>query len=148
MGIDQILSAGSVSYLDTNIFIYALEGYPEFLKILTELFDMIDNGKVRAYSSELTLAETLVKPMTDNNTRLQKAYQDAVRTAGFLQVLPVDREILIEAARIRSQNARLRLPDAIHLATAQYCGCDIFFTNDRRLKTYPNINIVLLTDCL
>jgi len=29
MGIDQVLSAGSNSYLDTNIFIYALEGYPE-----------------------------------------------------------------------------------------------------------------------
>lgn len=73
MGIDKI-SADSHVYLDANIFIYALEGYPEFLSILTDLFDMIDNGKLKAYTSELTLAETLVKPMIDNNTQLQKVY--------------------------------------------------------------------------
>jgi len=111
MGIDQILS-GSHIYLDTNIFIYAMEAYPEYLRILTDLFRMIDNGKFQAFTSELTLAETLVKPMMDNNTQLQKAYQEAVQTAGFLQVVPVNREILISAARIRSQNAYLKLPDA------------------------------------
>ena len=63
---------GSRIYLDANIFIYALEGYPEFLKILTELFEMIDKGNIQACSSDLTLAETLVKPMMDNNIKLQK----------------------------------------------------------------------------
>ncbi len=32
-------------YLDTNIFIYALEGYPVFRPILTPLFESIDRGR-------------------------------------------------------------------------------------------------------
>lgn len=146
MGIEQILS-GSHIYLDTNIFIYALEAYPEYLKILTEMFRMIDDGRFQAYTSELTLAETLIKPMMDNNVQLQKAYQEAVQTAGFLQVVPVNREILISAARIRSQNVYLKLPDAIHLATAQHKNCQMFVTNDRRLKNFTGINAIILSEC-
>jgi predicted nucleic acid-binding protein len=145
MGIRETVK-NSFIYLDANIFIYALEGYSEFLELLSGLFDMIDNGSVRACTSELTLAETLIKPMADNNTVLQEAYQDAVRTEGFLQAVPADREILVKAARIRSQNIHLRLPDAIHLATALHCGCDIFLTNDNRLKNYPDINVILLSE--
>ncbi len=43
MGLEQILPGFHI-YLDTNIFIYALEEYPEYLKILTDLFRMIDEG--------------------------------------------------------------------------------------------------------
>ncbi|OQY57949.1 MAG: VapC toxin family PIN domain ribonuclease [Desulfobacteraceae bacterium 4572_88] len=146
MGINHLVP-GSRIYLDTNIFIYALEGYCEFFEILTDIFDMIDNGKPQTCTSELTLAETLIKPMMDNNILSQKAYQDVVQTANFLQVVPVGLEILIEAARIRSQDTHLKLPDSIHLATAQYYGCQIFLTNDKRLKIYPGINVILLSDC-
>jgi hypothetical protein len=31
-------------YLDTNIFIYALEGYPTFHTVLTTLFDALEQG--------------------------------------------------------------------------------------------------------
>ena len=54
---------GERIYLDTNIFIYALEAYPEYVSTLTSLFAAIDEGKIRAMTSELTLAEVLIKPM-------------------------------------------------------------------------------------
>lgn len=34
-------------YLDTNIFVYALEGYPVFRSILTPLFEAFDGGGER-----------------------------------------------------------------------------------------------------
>jgi hypothetical protein len=34
-------------YLDTNIFIYALEGYPAFRAVLTTLFAALDRSKKR-----------------------------------------------------------------------------------------------------
>ncbi|QTA79210.1 PIN domain-containing protein [Desulfonema limicola] len=67
-------------YLDANIFIYAVEGYYDFLDILTELFTMIDDGKIKAVTSELTLSETIVKPMMDNNNRLVQVYQNFIQT--------------------------------------------------------------------
>jgi len=66
---------GERIYLDTNIFIYALEAYPEFVSALTSLFVAIDEGKLRAVTSELTLAEVLIKPMMDNNEDLKKAFR-------------------------------------------------------------------------
>jgi len=47
---------GERIYLDTNIFIYALEAYPEYVSALTSLFVAIDEGKIKAVTSELTLA--------------------------------------------------------------------------------------------
>ena len=64
MGIlDRI--AGRRTYLDVNLFIYALEGHPQYLSVVTDLFDAIDRGSLQAVTSELSLAEALVKPRAD-----------------------------------------------------------------------------------
>jgi len=71
MGIIDAIRGERV-YLDTNVFIYALEEYPRYVQALTELFDSIDAGRLKAITSELTLAEALVKPMMDGNAALQR----------------------------------------------------------------------------
>ncbi|MEH2106079.1 type II toxin-antitoxin system VapC family toxin [Nostoc sp.] len=48
---------GTKVYLDTNIWIYALEGYPAFVQDLTQLFQSIDRGNLSVVTSELLLAE-------------------------------------------------------------------------------------------
>jgi predicted nucleic acid-binding protein len=64
-----LLSAihGDRIYLDVNIWIYALEGYPAFVQDLTQLFQAIDRGTLAAFTSELSLAEALVKPLQTQN---------------------------------------------------------------------------------
>ena len=138
---------GERVYLDTNIFIYALEGYPDFVNELTELFEKFDEGNLSAVTSELTLAEVLVRPFIDGNIQRQTAYQQALQSSEALEVVPVNRDVLIEAARLRSV-ANLRLPDAIHGATARLTGCETFLTNDRRLLAIPDIEVVLLSEAL
>lgn len=66
MGIVQAL-AGERAYLDSNVFIYLLEGYADYAPVLTELFQQFDEGRLQAVTSELTLAETLVKPMMERS---------------------------------------------------------------------------------
>lgn len=65
----------------------------------------------------------------------------------MLEVVPVSRDVLIEAARLRAV-ANLRLPDAIHGATATLTGCETFLTNDRRLLAIPGIDVVVLSDVI
>jgi len=43
-------------YLDANIFIYALEGYPDFQARITILLEAMDHQEIEALTSELTLA--------------------------------------------------------------------------------------------
>ena len=136
---------GERVYLDTNVFIYALEGYPEFVDELNEFFDSIDAGNLRAFTSELTLAEVLVRPLMDGNLEIQTAYQQALQSSEGLEVVPVSREVLIEAARLRSV-ANFRLPDAIHGATAILTGCETFLTNDRRLAAMSGVEAVLSSE--
>jgi predicted nucleic acid-binding protein len=138
---------GERVYLDTNVFIYAIEGYPEFVDELNEFFDSIDAGNMRAFTSELTLAEVLVRPLRDANLEIQTAYQQALQSSEGLEVVPVSRDVLIEAARLRAV-ANLRLPDAIHGATAILTGCETFLTNDRRLAAVPGVEVVLLSEVI
>ena len=42
---------GGRIYLDTNIIIYAMEGYPEYVSPLSSLFAAIDEGKLEAVRS-------------------------------------------------------------------------------------------------
>jgi predicted nucleic acid-binding protein len=143
--IGEILQAQRI-YLDANVFIYLLEGYPAYEKMLTELFSLIDNGELEAVTSELTLAETLVKPKMDDNTDLQQVYQDMFLTTSLLKVVPINTEILIEAATLRAKNRQIKLPDAIHLATAYVNQCQAFLTNDKSLKRIPDIKVIMLSD--
>lgn len=77
---------GKTVYLDSNLFIYAVEGFTEHADFTAALFAAID------------------------------------------------RAILIEAARLRS-SLRIRLPNAIHVATAMLAACELFLTNDQRIRT-------------
>lgn len=132
-------------YLDTNIFIYALEGYPAFRPALTALFEAFDRREVAAVTSELTLAEALVKPLLDRHAERQVAYLQLLQPTASLQVVPVSREILIAAARLRA-DVTLKLPDAIHVATAQLTGCAHFLTNDTRIPSLPGLTVRQLSD--
>jgi predicted nucleic acid-binding protein len=134
-------------YLDTNIFIYAIEGYSGFVDELNRLFNSIDAGDLRAFTSEITLAEVLVKPLIDANVEIQTVYQQVLQSSELLEVIAVSRNILLEAARLRSI-CNLRLPDAIHGATAILSGCETFLTNDRRLTALPGIQVVVLSEVM
>ncbi len=139
------LSLAGRVYLDTNIFIYALEGYPAFRPALTTLFESLDRRELTAVTSELTLAEALVKPLLDRHAERQAAYLQLLQPTASLHVVPVSREVLIAAARLRAV-ATLKLPDAIHVATAQLTGCAYFLTNDARVPTLPGLTIRQLSD--
>ncbi len=145
MGLNAIPDGRRI-YLDANVFIYALEGYPRFVEILRELFARLDAGILHAVTSELTLAEVLVKPLLNNNTRLQIVYQEALQTSAALTLAPVSRTLLVEAARLRASHGALKLPDALHAATAQAYACHTFITNDQRFKTLPTLEVVLLSE--
>jgi predicted nucleic acid-binding protein len=132
-------------YFDTNIVIYVIEGYAQYAAQVQALLDAMDAGEVSVVTSELTLAEVLVGPLKTGNVAIQQTYRSFLTSTATVEVLPVSRDILEEAAQLRA-NTKLKLPDAIHLATALRLRCDSFFTNDDIFRTLGLPQIKMLAD--
>lgn len=127
-------------YLDANFFIYVLEESEPWAEAARRILMALDRGECEAVTSEVSLAECLVKPLALGHTDIAEAYLEFLRGHPFLVVVPISREILIEAARLRALS-RIKLPDAIHGATALQGGCASFLTNDDRLNI-PGIRMI------
>lgn len=138
------IESGTV-YLDTNIWIYALENYPQYSQTLQILFQALDQGHITACTSELTLAETLVKPIQRENIAQQTICEQFINSTAYLSVIPINRSILVSAAQIRA-NSQLKLPDAIHAATALQTHCTRFLTNDRQFQKLATLSVLLLSE--
>lgn len=138
---------GPFVYLDTNIFIYALEAYVEYVSALTALFNAIDQGQFTAVTSELTLAECLVRPLIDQNTARQENYKQVLQSSAALRVVPISRNILIDAAQARA-SSNLRLPDAIQASTCLRGMCETFLTNDPAFRSVPGLPVVVLSEII
>lgn len=135
---------GSVVYLDTNIVVYAVEGYEVHARPIKSILQALTEESLVAVTSDLTLAEVLVKPKRENNQQLEEAYRQVLTPTKVWRNSPITREILESAAQLRAATS-LKLPDAIHFATALAEGCDSFVTNHERFSNIPGIKVVLLS---
>jgi predicted nucleic acid-binding protein len=136
------VATGPLYYLDTNVLIAAVEGTGRISDSQLKFFADIDTGTIKALTSELSLAECLVKPFADKNADLIEAFLLFLDGRPNFPLVPVIREVLVEAARLRSE-MNLRLPDAIHIATAQMTGSTVFMTNDRGIKVPSGMRVQL-----
>jgi predicted nucleic acid-binding protein len=144
-GIDLKALNGARLYIDTNVFIYFVEGHPLHLQALDQLFGMIDAGDVQAHTSDLALAELLVRPFREQRADVVAVYDELLGPGSNLRLWPVTRDILRRSAQVRGSVGN-RLPDAIHLATAMAARADFFLTADARLRVPEGVRIVLLDE--
>lgn len=132
-------------YLDTNVFIAAYENGHERGEHAWQILTAIDDGEFAGVTSELTLAEFLVGPLEEKDYGRAQHYQEIISPGVGFDVPAVDRAVLLEAAALRAVKKSLRLPDAIHLATARLSECSHIVSDDRRLPYAPGLAQVGLT---
>lgn len=129
-------------YLDTNLFISAFEGPGAISDHAWWILEAVERGEIHGATSELTLAEVLVHPLRSADTGLVEAYEAMITSSPVFTLVAVDRGVLRKAARLRADHAALRLPDAIHLASALIVGAGRFVTRDVRLAAVSPIPVV------
>ena len=132
------LPAGATVAVDTAPFIYVLEGNAKFADQFAGLFAAADAGDLRIALSTITLAEVLTGPFKAGKTALAKRYEKALSQ---YVLVPVSPAIATLAAQLRA-DYRLRLPDAIQLATALDIGASAFVTHDRDFSQVTGIDIL------
>ncbi len=121
------LPTGSKVFVDTAPFIYVLESHPRFADLFVGLFEAAEAGTLLIALSTVTLAEVLTGPHKAGQVALAKRYEKALCQ---YEVVPVSVPIAALAAQLRAQH-RLKLPDALQLATALETGASAFVTHDR-----------------
>ena len=62
----------------------------------------------------------------------------------IVTLTPISLNVLDKAAAIRAAH-KTALPDAIHIATAIEAHCDVFMTNDRKMKGFNGLRPVYLS---
>ena len=136
---------GMLAYLDANVFIYAVEDAGPLGDVVRDVFTRIDRGEFVGLTSELTLSEVLVRPIRNGDLHGRREFELLLADRPTLGVVPVDRDVLIRAAEVRAAST-LKLPDAIHAATALDHGCTSFPTNDARFAAYAPLPVLLASD--
>lgn len=124
--------------IDSAPFIYILESHPQFADQFLGLFEAAAAGEVNIALSTITLAEVLTGPFKANLTVLAKRYEKALLQYNVVAVSPA---IATLAAQLRVQY-RLKLPDAIQLATALDIGAAAFVTHDRDFSQVTGVVIL------
>lgn len=129
-------------YLDTNIFIAAIEA---FHSVALELFRMAEKGMIFLVSSEATRGELLVKPLASGDNELTKRYEALFDNPQLLNAVAADGQVMRAAAALSAKNG-LELLDAVHCATAQVTGCTYIISQDRDMRHYAPIDVLSLDE--
>ena len=145
MGLIRDIGDGPLA-LDTAAFIYFIEEDPRFLSLLDPVFAAIDEGRLPATASSLTLLEVLVVPYRAGNVPLAERYEQVLTRSRGLHLIDIDRTQLRTAAQLRAIHSGLRTPDAIQISAALSGGCSALLTNDRDLPAVPGLRILQLED--
>ncbi len=132
-------------YLDTMVWIYALEGHPEFGARAQDLMARIRNGRHITVTSSFLLAETLVLPVRKSDFFLVGKFKRALLGSRSVEEVFFNNTTAMHFATLRAAH-RVKQPDAIHLALAATAGADAFITTDDRLNKLSVSGIGLIGD--
>ena len=135
-------ASGNV-YVDANCIIYSVEKVAPHAERLRPIWEAAAAGSIRVVSSEVTLLETLVRPLKEGNHRLEQFLLAFLLGSNEVRLVSVDTGILVRAARVRAETG-LKTPDAIHAATALASGCKMFLTNDKDFQRVPDLQVTVL----
>jgi len=116
--------------LDSNIFIAALSQNESHSLTAQQLIRDIDSGKYQAIASSIVLGEVL----SIANAKEAPDIETFFSLIKNLSTVPASDDICLKAGALRKdQGAKLKLPDALHAATALLSNAELFITNDQQL---------------
>jgi len=127
-------------YLDSCILIYLIEAHPVFQKTIQQLLDSESGPEI--FTSDLVRLECKVHPLRHADHELATAYEEYL---DGLALIDLNRSIFDRGAGLRASFPFIKTPDALHLAAAEFGGCDEFWTNDEQLvRVLPSLVKVIL----
>lgn len=122
-----------VILLDTNIFLNVKNKEQQFYEFSKKLLDSVDDGKFRAILSVISVAEICAGYHEAGEEREKDDFMAHIQSSPNFKVVNLDPSLADYSGKIRAQT-KLRLPDAILVATALIQKARTIATHDERLK--------------
>ena len=123
-----------------------MERIEPYRTLLEPLWRQAQAGQFVVVGSDLVVLETLVKPLRDADTAVERLFRELF-DADEAILIPTTRQLWEEAARLRATTS-LKTPNALHAAAAQHAQCTLFITNDGAFRRVPSLPVVVLNDLL
>jgi predicted nucleic acid-binding protein len=137
---------GTLVGLDTAVWIYEVEGQASFGPVVNSFFrDRLALGLNRAGSSLLSLGELLVRPLALGRADLANQYRSYFTTTTNFVVWEATRQVVEEAAALRVKY-RLKMMDALLVASAVVNGATLFLCNDNGLRRVSEVKVLVVAD--
>ena len=129
---------GSLLLVDSAPIIYRLEGHPKYAGRYEAMFARHDAGELLLAVTTISIAEVLTGPLGAGGEALAKRYRSVLES---WRVVELTTEIAETAARLRGRH-KLKLPDAIQLASALSINAEALVTHDRDFAKVRGLRVV------
>ena len=125
--------------VDSAPIIYILEDHPKHAARFRPLFERHAAGELRFAVTTITMAEVLAGPLGAGEEALAKRYRAILDS---WEVVELSADIAESAARLRA-NLKLKLADAVQVASAISVDAAVLVTHDRDFTrvTTPRVMI-------
>ncbi len=133
--------------IDTNVVIYLLDAVSPYASLVTELFDLIEQGRIQAIASTITMLEVMVKPFQLEDQDAIAMCKEFFDTFPNLVVSDVTPAIATRAAQLRARLG-LKAPDAVIAATALEANATAFVSNDPHFNRIEDLEVLTLSDLI
>ena len=149
---------GKKVYIDSCVFIYFLDRYiaPDtehkrnrvnFFDVAALILEACAKQRCFGVTGDAAVAEVFVSPYRKNDQLQIARFKRFFEQKNFLNVLSHDKSTFDTAAQIVAQH-RLKLIDALHVATAVQSNCAFFITNDLSIQSGIPKSLSLEVVCL
>jgi predicted nucleic acid-binding protein len=115
------------------VFIYFIEQTEPYFQLCNKILHLSELGQFKTITSTVSLLECLATSKYLLRPDIQNEIIGFFENNPGLNIIPADKYICVEAARLRRENLYLKTPDSIQLATAIVCEADFFITHDTKL---------------
>ena len=125
---------GGKRFVDTDVFIYAMQGHPEFGKAARRILERIDGGEA-AVTSHMNIAEICLWLEKHGMAGEIGEKIKLIRSIFYLEIVPTEMSDFTEASRL-VKKYRMDFSDCITLALMKRLNMDtIYSTNKNFDKT-------------
>lgn len=99
MILSEVLGEIKTIFLDTAPVIYFIEAHHQFGPLVRQVIELMNENRVQAVTSVLTLSEVLPKPVETGNNELAEKFKTYLKNGSNMTLIPIT-EIIGESAGV------------------------------------------------